>query len=158
MTLRLSEKRSALTIQKHGAVIKGKNFIAAHAAHASNAKKLLTGLTRRNMYIVKKTLEIAASHRLRLDYESKCQEIHGHNWILEVTCQAEMLNQNGMVIDFTEIKRLIHDMLDHKDLTQVFDFNPTAENMAKWICDTVPYCIRVSVQESQGNIAIYEKI
>ena len=37
------------------------------------------------------------------------------------------------------------------------DLNPTAENMAKWICDHIPYCIRVSVQETEGNVATYEK-
>ncbi|MCI6781676.1 MAG: 6-carboxytetrahydropterin synthase, partial [Dialister sp.] len=35
--------------------------------------------------------------------------------------------------------------------------NPTAENIAKWLCDRIPHCIRVSVQETEGNVATYEK-
>lgn len=46
--------------------------------------------------------------------------------------------------------------MDHQNLNDVFDFNPTAENIAKWICDTVPNCVRVEVQESEGNVAVYE--
>lgn len=46
--------------------------------------------------------------------------------------------------------------MDHQNLNDVFDFNPTAENIAKWICDTVPNCVRAEVQESEGNVAIYE--
>lgn len=34
--------------------------------------------------------------------------------------------------------------------------NPTAENMAKWLCDRIPHCIRVAVQETEGNTAVYE--
>ena len=51
------------------------------------------------MYRVKKRLEISAAHRLNLDYESKCTNIHGHNWIIYVYLQSETLDQNGMVYD-----------------------------------------------------------
>lgn len=53
-------------------------------------------------------------------------------------------------------KELVHSKMDHQNLNDVFDFNPTAENIAKWICDTVPNCVRAEVQESEGNVAIYE--
>lgn len=109
------------------------------------------------MYIVKKTFEISASHFLKLSYESKCSSLHGHNWIISICCRAETLNSNGMVIDFSTIKKTIHEQLDHKNLNEVLPFNPTAENIARWICDQIPFCFRVEVQESEGNIAIYEK-
>ena len=48
------------------------------------------------MYTVTKRLEVSASHHLVLDYASKCQNLHGHNWIIHVTCQAEALDHNGM--------------------------------------------------------------
>lgn len=73
-----------------------------------------------------------------------------------MTCQAEALDHNGMVVDFKKIKELVHSKMDHQNLNDVFDFNPTAENIAKWICDTVPNCVRAEVQESEGNVAIYE--
>ena len=67
------------------------------------------------------------------------------------------LNEDGMVIDFTHIKNAVKDKLDHKNLNEVLDFNPTAENIAKWICDQIDTCFKVEVQESEGNIAIYEE-
>lgn len=108
------------------------------------------------MYYVSKRMEIAGAHKLKLSYESKCQNLHGHNWIITVFCKAKTLNSDGMIIDFKHIKNLISDKLDHQNLNEVIDFNPTAENMARWICERVPNCYKVSVQESEGNIAIYE--
>lgn len=90
------------------------------------------------------------------DYESKCTCIHGHNWIVTVHCRAKQLNDAGMVTDFTHIKQNISDKLDHKLINDVLPFNPTAENMARWICENVPNCYRVDVQESEGNVASYE--
>lgn len=109
------------------------------------------------MYYVIKTIEIAGSHRLTLPYESKCQNLHGHNWQIIIYCKSAQLNKNGMVEDFTLIKKRISDRLDHQNLNEIFNFNPTAENIAHWICSQIPTCYKVSVQESNGNIAIYEK-
>ena len=108
------------------------------------------------MFKISKRLEVSASHRLDLSYESKCENIHGHNWYILVHCQSEELDENGMVVDFSIIKELIHQKLDHKNLNEVLNFNPTAENIAKWIVDTVPNCYKAEVQESEGNIASYE--
>lgn len=109
------------------------------------------------MFYVSKRMEIAGAHRLQLDYESKCSNWHGHNWIVTVHCKSEKLNSNGMVVDFTHIKRMIHDQLDHKCLNEVLNLNPTAENIARWICDQIPSCYKVEVQESEGNTAVYEE-
>lgn len=114
------------------------------------------------MYYVSKRMEIAGAHHLRLPYESKCRNIHGHNWIITVHCKSDKLTNYGMIIDFTKIKKEVHDILDHKYINEVLpELNPTAENMAKWICDKVTsicetgYCYKVEVQESEGNIATY---
>lgn len=109
------------------------------------------------MYFVSKSMEISAAHKLNLSYESKCQNLHGHNWHVTIYCKAEELNQDGMVCDFTHIKKAIHEKLDHQYLNDILPFNPTAENMARWMCEQIPTCYKVSVQESDGNIATYEK-
>ncbi len=108
------------------------------------------------MYEVIKKLEISAAHKLSLDYESKCSNLHGHNWLVTVYLRSEKLNRNGMIMDFTEIKKKISDKLDHKVINDMVDFNPTAENMAKFILDELaPYCYRVEVEESENNKAVY---
>lgn len=109
-----------------------------------------------NMYRVKKRLEISASHRLCLSYESKCSNLHGHNWIITLYCKSREVNKDGMVVDFTHIKQAIHARLDHQNLNEVLGFNPTAENIARWCTEQIPECYKASVQESEGNIAIYE--
>lgn len=108
------------------------------------------------MYYVTKRLEISAAHRLELPYASKCTVLHGHNWVITVQCRARELNAEGMVTDFTIIKQKVAAVLDHAVLNDVLPFNPTAENIARWIVETVPNCYRAEVQESEGNSAIYE--
>lgn len=109
------------------------------------------------MYTVIKRLEISAAHSLSLTYESKCSNLHGHNWIVTVYCRAKELDENGMVTDFSHIKQNIQGQLDHKNLNEVLPFNPTAENIARWICEQIPACYKVEVQESEGNMVIYEE-
>jgi len=109
------------------------------------------------MYYVKKRIEISAAHRLKLSYDSKCSNMHGHNWVVTVECRARELNADGMVADFSHIKQLVEGKLDHAVLNDVLPFNPTAENIARWVVDNVPNCFRCEVQESEGNTAAYEK-
>ncbi len=117
-------------------------------------------------------MEVAGAHSLVLPYESKCSNLHGHNWIIEVEVSARKLNKWGMVVDFSVIKETVKETLDHKNLnTVIVDKNPTAENIAKWICDELNGLIhredegnnfmtcggvtKVTVQESEGNTACY---
>jgi 6-pyruvoyltetrahydropterin/6-carboxytetrahydropterin synthase len=109
------------------------------------------------MYKIKKTIEISAAHFLATSYPTPCNRLHGHNWRITVYCQASALNENGMVEDFSKVKHLISDKLDHQNLNEVLPFNPTAENMARWICEQIPSCYQVDVRESENNEASYEK-
>ena len=119
------------------------------------------------MYRVRKTFEIAGAHSLSLSYPSKCENLHGHNWIITLELSRETLDVNGMVYDFTQIKQFIiqplMELLDHKNLNDVFEFNPTAENIAQYIHSFVngqlmgaTVCSKVEVQESPNNVAVYE--
>jgi len=124
------------------------------------------------MFKIKKTFEVAVAHRLNLSYESKCSEFHGHNLVIVVCCASDELDKNGMVVDFTYVKKIIHDIIDHSSLSNVdcpecgcrvitssipanYWDNPTAERIAKWICMQIDKCYRVDVQESTGNVATY---
>ena len=111
------------------------------------------------MYYLKKTMEVSASHFLHLPYDSKCKNLHGHNYIITVYCKSEYLNENGMVVDFTHIKEVV-DEFDHNHINTILYFsmykiNPTAENMAKYILQHIENCYRVEVEETKGNIATY---
>ncbi len=123
------------------------------------------------MYIVTKRMEVSAGHKLCLAYDSPCSRLHGHNWIVEVEVSSERLNSEGMVLDFTVIKKEIKSRIDHQYLNDILNANPTAENIAKWIVDILSAALlllyrkgqvdvtaavtKVTVQESEGNTACY---
>ncbi len=115
------------------------------------------------MYRVSKRIEISCAHWLDLTYESPCRNVHGHNFIIYISVQAEKLDDNGMVIDFRCLKDKIHSQFDHSIINDIVKFNPTAENLAKWIADEVNVirkgadCYKVVVQESEGNFAEWSK-
>ena len=109
------------------------------------------------MFTVIKRIEVSAAHSLRLSYKSKCENVHGHNWSITVYCRSEELNADGMVVDFSLIKNVVKNQLDHHNLNEVLSVNPTAENIAYWVCSQIPHCYKVEVRESEGNTAIYEK-
>lgn len=92
------------------------------------------------MFEVKVTADFSAAHSLR-GYKGKCEELHGHNWKVEVQVSSPGLNQMGMVLDFKVLKdmlkRIITD-LDHKHLNKLDFFkkvSPTSEQIAKYIYD-----------------------
>ena len=110
------------------------------------------------MFTVVKEIEVSAAHQLKLNYESKCQNLHGHNWKIKVWLKSKTLDENGMVMDFTHIKKKVVDAIDHKNLNDLVDFNPTAENLARYICGLLhPYCVRVEIWEQAGSLVIYDK-
>lgn len=109
------------------------------------------------MYRVVKTMEVAASHSLHFSKADVWEPLHGHNWKITVWCQSAVLDEDGMVVDFLEIERRIHDFLDHGDLNELLPFNPTAENVARWVCEQIPTCFQVEVRESENDIAVYYK-
>lgn len=108
------------------------------------------------MFTVTKRMTVSGAHKLNLDYPSKCSNLHGHNWVITVTLKRKELDKNGMVYDFTKIKEIVN-KLDHVFINNVVDFNPTAENIARFLCNIIPYCVKVTVQETEGNEATYER-
>ncbi len=84
----------------------------------------------------------AAGHALR-EYKGKCENVHGHNYRVQVTVRGERLNRIGLLVDFVDLKRSVRevvDRLDHQFLNEFPPFdvlNPSAENMAKYFYDEV---------------------
>jgi len=79
----------------------------------------------------------AAGHALR-NYKGKCENIHGHNWKVQVVIEGERLDATGLLVDFIDVKELMGAViarLDHQFLNEVPPFdvtNPSAENIAEY--------------------------
>ncbi|MEX0979012.1 MAG: 6-carboxytetrahydropterin synthase [Pirellulales bacterium] len=105
------------------------------------------------MFRVTREINFCYGHRL-LDYDGKCKYLHGHNGLAVITVESAELDKRGMVIDFSDIKRVVsnwidanldHRMILHRDdparealaklgePMYLVDVNPTAENIARLI-------------------------
>ena len=84
----------------------------------------------------------AAGHALR-NYRGKCENVHGHNYRCQVTVEGADLDSIGLLVDFLELKKTVHAVLDRMDHQWLNDFppfdvlNPSAENMARYIYEQV---------------------
>lgn len=72
-----------------------------------------------------------AAHFLK-EYKGKCEKMHGHSFQVEVEIEIFELDEVGIGIDFTDIKKKLSETLpDHTLLNDIYDFNPTAENLSR---------------------------
>ena len=122
------------------------------------------------MYEVMIEEEFSAAHALR-GYKGKCENLHGHNWKVEVYVRGEGLDPVGMLVDFRELKaatRRVMQYLDHQNLNELKPFdielNPSSEHLAGFILhkvaeeindDRVKVC-KVRVWETPSTSATYE--
>lgn len=89
----------------------------------------------------------AAGHALR-NYRGRCENVHGHNYRVRVTVSGDQLDSAGLLLDFVDMRTAIKavvDRLDHQFLNDLPPFdriNPSAENLAKFLCDEVILLIR----------------
>ena len=103
----------------------------------------------------------AAGHALR-NYRGKCENVHGHNYRVQVTVTGRELNVAGLLVDFVELKRLLDaviEQLDHKFLNDVPPFdrlNPSAENIAKFFYDEVSKGLGSETGVALGEVKIWE--
>jgi 6-pyruvoyltetrahydropterin/6-carboxytetrahydropterin synthase len=107
------------------------------------------------MFRVTQNIEFCYGHRL-LNYSGKCRHLHGHNGLAVIELEGEELDDRGMLVDFSDIKKSVRtwvdDKLDHRMILNENDpavpffqeqgeplyllpHNPTAETIAKIIYD-----------------------
>ena len=90
------------------------------------------------MYELKVISYFSAAHSLR-EYKGKCEAVHGHNWKVEVVVESRKVDDQGLVLDFKELKSIVASLLeelDHKDLNDIEFFkkrNPSSEHIAYFI-------------------------
>ena len=112
--------------------------------------------------------EFSAAHQLR-GYEGACENLHGHNWKVEVVVRGSRLNEIGILIDFKELKKALKEILselDHRHLNEhpaFKDRNPSSENLARFIFERLEEKLagkpvevfRVTVCETERACASY---
>ena len=92
------------------------------------------------MFELKIISQFAAAHQLR-EFHGKCEQLHGHNWKVEVYVKGEKLGEDGLLLDFGVIKENTKKALrelDHKflnDLPFFTETNPSSENIAQYLYD-----------------------
>jgi len=120
------------------------------------------------MYKITVLSHFSAAHRLR-HLRGKCEELHGHNWKVEVSVVSNRLNKEGVVIDFTVLKQKVEKVLkplDHHYLNDLPYFSgkePSSENIAKYIFDRLKAELKgyhavlkeVTAWESETSCATY---
>jgi len=133
------------------------------------------------MYIVEKTFKIPMGHRLS-KHKGLCQNFHGHNFVIKVEVGSESLDTNDMVIDFSDLKKVVNRLLEKFDHTMLlnaddetkfgpfrvitFIGDPTAELLCKYFFEQISialYPVRpsakvlsVSIWESDDSKAMYK--
>jgi 6-pyruvoyltetrahydropterin/6-carboxytetrahydropterin synthase len=113
------------------------------------------------MYEVSVEQSFAAGHALR-NYKGKCENVHGHNYKVQLKILGTELDHAGLLMDFGDIKRILRDVieiLDHQFINDIEPFtmvNPTAENMTKWFYDEVTRRMPEETHLSIGEVKVWE--
>lgn len=111
-------------------------------------------------WILKVRDKFQAAHFLK-DYKGKCEKIHGHTFVVEISVWANQLNQTGISLDFTQLKAQLAAILpDHTLLNEVYDFPPSAENLARHFYQELKKILpikEVTVWESEDASATYSE-
>ena len=123
------------------------------------------------MYEVTIIKSFSAAHLLS-QVGGKCEELHGHNFKVELSVGAAELNSSGLLIDFRLVKQWLGEIfeeIDHKHLNEIPFFaklNPSAENVARFIAERISplakkegvKVTRVKVWESENAFVTYEEM
>jgi 6-pyruvoyltetrahydropterin/6-carboxytetrahydropterin synthase len=114
------------------------------------------------MYEVCVEQTFAAAHALR-NYKGACENLHGHNFRVQVTIEGERLDAAGMLVDFIDVKNLMRQVmarLDHRNLNEVAPFdaerNPSAENIAEYFYREMSSGMNAAVPVKIREVRVWE--
>jgi 6-pyruvoyltetrahydropterin/6-carboxytetrahydropterin synthase len=111
-------------------------------------------------WILRVKEKFQSAHFLK-EYKGKCERVHGHTFQVEVQIKVTELDNTGIGFDFTEIKKRLTEILpDHTLLNDVYNFNPSAENLSRHFFQELKkyYPVKsVTVWESEDASATYSE-
>ena len=115
-----------------------------------------------------KDFNFSAAHYIPSDDAGKCMRTHGHTYFVNITIAGDELDHNGFLVNFSDLKKLIHDQFDHyllNDLVQFKGKSPSTEIVAQTIYQMVqsylkdqknhPKCVQIYLRETPTSYVVY---
>jgi 6-pyruvoyltetrahydropterin/6-carboxytetrahydropterin synthase len=124
-------------------------------------------------YELNKDMHFAAAHYVPSESAGACSKVHGHTYFVNVTVAGNQLDESGFLVNFSQIKKLIHNRFDHSllnDHTALFSDEdparfPTTENAARIVCELIqefldtsankPKCVQIFLRETPTSYVVY---
>lgn len=104
------------------------------------------------MYLIEREIKVSGFKKIVMpeEYSGDYNKIHTFNWLIRIYAKSRELDANDMIEDFEYIEKQVKGSLDGKYINEIPGLSfvsPTMENMAKWICEIVPHCYKVRIED-----------
>jgi len=114
------------------------------------------------MYLLTIEDHFSSAHQLR-GYKGKCENLHGHNWRVELTVAGNTLDATGLLIDFHDLKRILKAIMNDLDHININDHaafreqNPSSENLARYIFEQIDAELQKTAPQAKAHtVTVYE--
>lgn len=132
-------------------------------------QQIYPSVTHPYQFELNKDFNFSAAHYIPSEDAGKCMRTHGHTYFINITIAGDTLDHNGFLVNFSDLKKLIHDQFDHyllNDLTPFKGKSPSTEIVAQTIYNMVqdylsdrdnqPQCVQVYLRETPTSYVVYQ--